>query len=257
MDPTRMLEDKIVLITGAAAGIGRATALLAAREGARLALADIDLQRAEETADLVVQAGGQALALRVDISNASAVGAMVEDTVSHYGRLDHAFNNAGIAQWQCGAAGRKVGELTEEQFAQIMGVNVTGTWLCMRAEIAHMLEQGGGTILNTASVVGSVGRLGSGAYAASKHAIIGLSKSAAIEYADAAIRVNCLCPGFIDTGFLKASRALRGDQLLASVPMRRLGQPEEMAEMAVWLMSDRARYATGSLMTVDGGFMAG
>jgi NAD(P)-dependent dehydrogenase (short-subunit alcohol dehydrogenase family) len=255
-----MLKDKVILVTGAAGGIGRATALAAAREGARVAVADLDLDGARETASQIAQIaqiGREALALRADISLSADVSAMVDAVVQHFGRLDGAFNNAAIAQWQAGAASTKVGDISEEAFARILQVNVTGTWLCMRAELAHMRRDGGGVIVNASSVSGLVGRAGSGAYSASKHAINGLTKTAAIEYAEAGIRVNAVCPGFIDTVFVKSSVATRGDALLASVPMRRLGQPEEVAELVVWLLSDRARYVTGSLQGVDGGFMAG
>ena len=252
-----MLTDKVILITGAAGGIGRATALATAREGARVAVADLDFEGTQETASLIAEAGGTALALRADISVSSDVEAMVGAAVERLGRLDGAFNNAAVAQWQCGAASKKIGEISEEAFARIMQVNVTGTWLCMRAELEHMRQHGGGAIVNASSVSGLVGRAGSGAYSASKHAINGLTKTAAVEYAASAIRVNAVCPGFIDTEFVKSSLATRGDALLASVPMHRLGQPEEVAELVVWLLSDRARYVTGSLQGVDGGFMAG
>ncbi len=252
-----MLKDKVILITGAAGGIGRATAIAAAREGARLALADLNLEGARDTAALVAQSGGEALTVRADIGRAEEVEAMVAATVAHFGRLDGAFNNAALAQWQAGAAATRLADIGEEAFARILQVNVTGTWLCMRAELTHMRLHGGGTIVNCSSVSGLVGRTGSGAYSASKHAINGLTKTAALEYAADHIRVNAVCPGFIDTEFVKSSVATRGEGLLASVPMRRLGQPEEVAEIVVWLLSDRARYVTGSLMGVDGGFMAG
>ncbi|MDR6854933.1 glucose 1-dehydrogenase [Variovorax guangxiensis] len=246
----------MILITGAAGGIGRATALATAREGARVAVADLDFEGTQETASLIAEAGGTALALRADISVSSDVDAMVGAAVERLGRLDGAFNNAAVAQWQCGAASKKIGEISEEAFARIMQINVTGTWLCMRAELEHMRQHGGGAIVNASSVSGLVGRAGSGAYSASKHAINGLTKTAAVEYAATGIRVNAVCPGFIDTVFVKSSLATRGDALLASVPMGRLGQPEEVAELVVWLLSDRARYVTGSLQGVDGGFMA-
>ena len=252
-----MLNDKVILITGAAGGIGRATALATAREGARVAVADLDFEGTQETASLIAEAGGTALALRADISVSSDVDAMVGAAVERLGRLDGAFNNAAVAQWQCGAASKKIGEISEEAFARIMQINVTGTWLCMRAELEHMRRHGGGAIVNTSSVSGLVGRAGSGAYSASKHAINGLTRTAAVEYAPLGIRVNAVCPGFIDTVFVSSSLATRGNALLESVPMRRLGQPDEVAELVVWLLSDRARYVTGSLQGVDGGFMAG
>jgi NAD(P)-dependent dehydrogenase (short-subunit alcohol dehydrogenase family) len=252
-----MLKGKVVLITGAAGGIGRATAVAAASQGAQVAVADLDLEGAQETASLASKAGAASLALRADISKPTEVGSMIAAVIERFGRLDCAVNNAAIAQWQCGAASKKLGEIEVDAFCRIMEINVTGTWLCMRAELEQMCRQGGGVIVNTSSVSGLVGRQGSGAYSASKHAINGLTKTAAIEYAASGIRVNAVCPGFIDTVFVQSSLATRGEKLLESVPMHRLGQPQEVAEMVVWLLSDRASYVTGSLLGVDGGFMAG
>jgi NAD(P)-dependent dehydrogenase (short-subunit alcohol dehydrogenase family) len=222
-----------------------------------LAVADINMEAVAETASLVKAAGGQVLALGADISAAEDVQAMLDSVVRHYGRLDHAFNNAGVAQWQVGAAGKKVAELTEEAWSRVIAINLTGTWLCMRAEIEHMRQHGGGTIVNTASISGLIGMVRSGAYVASKHAIVGLSKSAALDYAEANIRINCVCPGLVDTVFVQAAMADRGEQLMASVPMQRMAQPEEISEMVLWLMSDKSRYVTGGAFPIDGGVMAG
>lgn len=252
-----MLKDKVVLITGAGGGIGRAVAMAAAAQGARLAVADLDLAGARRTADLVTQAGGQALALSADVGEAAQVDAMVTATVERYGRLDGAFNNAGINQQHVGAPGKRLGDIDEDAFAALMRTNVTGTWLCMRAELRHMSAHGGGAIVNTSSIVGLKGRAGSGAYSASKHAINGLTQSAALEYAVAGIRVNAVCPGLIRTEFLQSAITARGEEAMTStVPMRRLGEPDDVAEMVVWLLSDHARYVTGGLHGVDGGFMA-
>jgi len=252
-----MLKDKVLLITGAGAGIGRATALAAAREGALLALSDLKDDAVRETASLVQAAGGVVTAMSADISDAKEVQAIVDAAVHHYGRLDHAFNNAGVAQWQVGAAGCKVAELSEEAFAKIISINLMGTWLCMRAEIEHMRRHGGGAIVNTASISGLMGMVRSGAYVASKHAIIGLSKSAALDYAEANIRINCVCPGFVDTVFVQAAMADRGPQLMASVPMQRMAQPEEISEMVLWLLSSKSGYVTGGAFPIDGGVTAG
>jgi NAD(P)-dependent dehydrogenase (short-subunit alcohol dehydrogenase family) len=247
-----MLKEKVVLITGAAGGIGRATALAAAREGARLALADLNLEGAHDIAAQVKRAGAEALALRADIGKAGEVEAMVADTVAHFGRLDAAFNNAAIPQWAVGAGMKKLGDIEESAFTQIMHTNITGTWLCLGAEVRYMTQHGGGAIVNTSSFVGLVGRAGTGAYSASKHAINGLTRSAALDYAEFNVRVNAVCPGYVDTGFLKT----HGVALDQTVPLRRLAQPEDVAEMVVWLLSDRAGYVTGSLLGVDGGIMA-
>ena len=254
---TPLLKDKVVLITGAAGGIGRATAIAAAREGAQLALADLDSEGTQQTASLVAEAGATAVILPTDISSVHAVELMMKSLMESFGRLDCAFNNAAIAQAQCGAASMRLGEIDEGAFTRIMQVNVVGTWLCMRAEIEHMRQRDGGAIVNASSVSGLVGRSGSGAYCASKHAIVGLTKTAALEYATSGIRVNAVCPGFIDTPFVRSSLATRGAKLLESVPMGRLGHPDEVAQMVIWLFSDRASYVTGSMMGMDGGFMAG
>lgn len=253
-----MLKDKVVLVTGAAGGIGRASAIAAAGQGARLAVADMDLSGAQRTASLIAQGGGEAFALRADISSGADVNSMVAAIAERFGRLDGAFNNAGINQGHVGIAGKKLGEIDEDAFTRIMRTNVMGTWLCMRAELQYMSQQGGGTIVNTSSIVGLRGRAGSGAYSTSKHAINGLTLSAALEYAAAGVRVNAVCPGLIRTEFLQSAIANHGEQaLLASIPLRRLGEPDDVAEMVVWLLSDRSRYVTGGLFGVDGGFMAG
>jgi NAD(P)-dependent dehydrogenase (short-subunit alcohol dehydrogenase family) len=251
-----LLDGKSLLITGAGAGIGRATALLAAREGARLVVADCDAAAAESTAELVRAAGGQASACRADIAISEDVTAMVKHAVTVHGRLDIAFNNAGTSSSRAQAQGRRIGEISEDAWNRIIGTNLTGTWLCMKAEISCM-ESYGGAIVNTASISGLTGAALSGAYVASKHGLIGLTKSAAIEYAVAGIRINCLCPGFTDTTFLPTEHRSSGSPALARIPQGRLGRPEEIAEMAVWLLSDRASYVTGATVTVDGGVLAG
>jgi NAD(P)-dependent dehydrogenase (short-subunit alcohol dehydrogenase family) len=248
-----MLESKVILITGAAGGIGRATAIAAAREGAKLALVDLNLEGAQETASILSGSGAQAFALRADIGNADQVNSMVTATVEHFGRLDAAFNNAAVAQWQVGAGAKKLADIEEAAFVQIMQTNVIGTWLCMRAELQHMSQHGGGAIVNASSFVGLVGRAGTGAYSTSKHAINGLTRSAALDYAASGVRINAVCPGYVDTGFLKA----HGAALETTVPLGRLATPKDVAEMVVWLLSDRAAYVTGSLFGVDGGLMAG
>ncbi len=253
-----MLKDKVVLISGAAAGIGRSTAIAAAAQGAHLVLADIELEGAQQVASQIRKAGGNAMALRADICNATEVDAMVASAVAHFGRLDGAFNNAGINQGHVGMPNRKLADMDEAAFERLMSTNVKGTWLCMRAELQHMSRQGSGNIVNTSSIVGLRGRAGSGAYSTSKHAINGLTLSAALEYADAGIRINAVCPGLIRTDFLRPALDNFGEEtLVGSIPLRRLGEPDDVAEMVVWLLSDHARYVTGSLLGVDGGFMAG
>ena len=241
-----MLDGKSTLITGGGGGIGRATALTFAREGARIAVADLTAEAARETVALVNAAGGQAISLSGDMSRDADVRAMIEAVVGAYGRLDCAFNNAGIAGWQVDAAGKKTAEWSEEAFDRMIAVNLKGVWLCMRHELPQMQAQGGGAIVNTASIAGL----------AAKHGVIGLTKTAAIEYAEANIRVNAVCPGYIRTRMTEPSMQLRGEAILAHTPLKRMGNPEEIAEMVVWLCSERASYVSGAAYNVDGGWMA-
>ncbi len=255
-----MLDGKVALVTGGGGGIGRASALALVREGARVAVADFDAAAARDTVAQINAAGamggGQAITLTGDVTRAEDVRVMVEDTVIAYGRLDCAFNNAGIAGYQVNAVGQKTAEWAEESFDRMIAVNLKGVWLCMKAEIPQMLSQGGGAIVNTASIAGLVGLQTSSAYVAAKHGVIGLTKTAAIEYAEAHIRVNAVCPGFIETRMTEDTIQRRGAAILAGIPFHRLGQPSEIAEMVVWLLSERASYVTGAAYNVDGGWMA-
>jgi len=251
-----LLDGKSALITGGGGGIGRATALVFAREGARVAVADYAAETAAETVGLINANGGQAITLTGDISRANDVRTMLDDTIVAFGRLDCAFNNAGIAGWHVEAAGKKTADWSEEAFDRMIEVNLKGVWLCMRAEIRQMLTQGGGAIVNTASIAGLAGLPTSSAYVAAKHGVVGLTKTAAIEYAEAGIRVNAVCPGYIHTRMTEETMRRRGAAILAQTPLHRMGNPEEIAEMVVWLCSDRASYVTGVAYNVDGGWMA-
>lgn len=250
-----MLEGKVALITGAARGIGRGTALLFAREGARVAVADLSADGVRETAELIVKSGGKATAIVVDVAEPADVSAMMTATLDAYGRLDCAFNNAGINGSLAGVRGKLTADWPEEAFDRLIQVNLKGTWLCMRAELQQMVQQGSGSIVNTASLAGLTGFVSTAAYAASKHGVVGLTKTAAIEYAPK-IRVNCVCPGWINTDMTAQIIGQRAPELLARVPFREVGQPEDVAEMVCWLSSDRARYVAGGAFTVDGGYMA-
>jgi len=251
-----LLDGKSALITGGGGGIGRATALAFAREGARVAVADLKEEAARETVALVNAGGGQAISLSGEVTQDSDVRAMTEAVISTYGRLDCAFNNAGIAGWQVDAAGKKTAEWSEEAFDRMIAVNLKGVWLCMRYELLQMQAQGGGAIVNTGSIAGLAGLPTSSAYVASKHGVIGLTKTAALEYAEANIRVNAVCPGFIKTRMTEDTMRRRGEAILGQVPFGRMGNPEEIAEMVVWLCSERASYVSGAAYNVDGGWMA-
>lgn len=250
----KSLINKVVLITGAGAGIGRATALAFAHAGARLALADVDEDAGTTTANMVQEIGSEALFLRADMSQATDVAQMVQATVAHFGQLDCAFNNAGIE-----GPPTRTADVTETEFDQILAVNLKGVWLCMKYEIQQMLRQGGGVIVNTASVAGLVGAHSMPAYAASKHGVIGLTKTAAVEYARKNIRVNAVCPAVIRTAMV--NRALEvmpqlAEGMIAANPSRRLGEPEEVAAAVLWLCSDAASFTTGAALTIDGGLTA-
>ena len=249
-----MLDGKVSLITGAGSGIGRATARIFAREGARLVLADVADEGGNETLKMVKDAGAQGLYVRCDVANETAVEALVARAVTEYGRLDCAFNNAGI-----GGAGRLTHEYSLAEWNRVMAINLTGVWLCMRAEIAQMLKQKSGVIVNTSSIMGLTGAIRVPAYTAAKHGVAGLTKAAALEYARHGIRINAVCPAPIYTPLLMSAFEKRPDmedRYARSEPMKRIGQPDEVGEAVAWLCSDRASYVTGLPMPVDGGYMA-
>ena len=251
-----LLQGKSALITGGGGGIGRATALAFAREGARVAVVDAAEDSARQTVALVNQTGGQAMSLAGDVTDSAQVQTMIAAVVSAYGRLDCAFNNAGIAGFQVDAAGKRTHEWADESFDRMIAVNLRGVWLCMKHELVQMLQQGGGVIVNTGSIAGLVGLPTSSAYVAAKHGVLGLTKTAAIEYAQDNIRVNAVCPGYIETKMTEDSMRRRGEQILGMVPFRRMGKPEEIAEMVLWLCTERASYVSGACYNVDGGYMA-
>jgi NAD(P)-dependent dehydrogenase (short-subunit alcohol dehydrogenase family) len=251
-----LLEGRSALVTGGASGIGRATALAMVREGARVAVADRSADGAAETVDMINKGGGQAIAIAADVGNEGEVQAMVARTVDAFGRLDCAFNNAGIAPRHVGPAGQRTHEMSRQSFDGMLAVNLTGVFLCMKHEIAHMLGHGGGAIVNTASIAGLVGLPSAANYVAAKHGVVGLTKTAALEYAPDNIRVNCVNPGYIKTPMTDPGMAERYERLMTRVPMHRLGLPEEIAEAVVWLCSDRASFMSGACHVVDGGYYA-
>jgi len=249
-----LLAGRSALVTGAGSGIGRATSLAMAREGARLLVSDLPGCGAQDTAALIVGEGGAAVAFDADVTDEAQVQAMVAAALAAHGRLDCAFNNAGIAAMHVGAGGRRVGDTPREAWDRMLAVNLTGVFLCMKAEIAAMEPTGGGAIVNTASVAGLVGLPGSNAYVVAKHGVVGLTRAAAIDHAATGVRVNAVCPGYIDTPMIGEAMARRGEQILGNVPMRRLGEADEIAQAVVFLCSDRARFMTGTAMPVDGGY---
>jgi NAD(P)-dependent dehydrogenase (short-subunit alcohol dehydrogenase family) len=251
-----LLAGKSALVTGGASGIGRATALAMAREGARVAVADQTEAGAAETVAMVNAAGGQAIAIGTDVSLEDQIQAMVARTVSAFGRLDCAFNNAGIAPRNVGPAGQRTHEMSRQSFDAMLAVNLTGVFLCMKHEIVQMLAQGGGAIVNTASIAGLVGLPMAANYVAAKHGVVGITKTAAMEYARDNIRVNCVNPGYIKTPMTDPTLAERYELLMTKVPMNRLGVPEEIAEAVVWMCSDKASFMTGASHIIDGGYYA-
>jgi NAD(P)-dependent dehydrogenase (short-subunit alcohol dehydrogenase family) len=254
---TRNLEGKSALVTGGASGIGRATALAFAREGARVAVADILEEAAQSTVTEIEAMGGQALAIACDVTDDDAVKAMIAATVDAYGSLDCAFNNAGIAPYQVNAGGQKIADVAPEAWRRLIDVNLTGVWLCLRHEVAQMRAQGsGGVIINTASILGLVGSATSSAYGAAKHGVVGLTKTAAADHAEDNIRVNAVCPGYIETPMTEETMRRRGGRILARVPMARMGKAGEIAEAVVWLCSPKASFVTGVSWAVDGGYTA-
>ncbi|GEC56629.1 NAD(P)-dependent dehydrogenase (short-subunit alcohol dehydrogenase family) [Bradyrhizobium japonicum] len=252
-----ILDGKAALVTGGGSGIGRATAIAMAREGARVAVSDLSMDGIEETVALINAAGGQSIAIQGDVTDEADVANMVARTVSAFGRIDCAFNNAGVAGRSVGPPGQRIHELTQASVAKMFSVNLMGVFLCLKYEIAQMLKQGGGgAIVNTASIAGLVGLATSGHYVATKHGVVGLTKSAAIEYAQDGIRVNCVNPGYIKTPMTRETMDERYDEIIAKVPVRRLGVPEEIAEAVVWMCSDKASFMTGASHVVDGGYSA-
>ena len=248
------LEGKVALVTGASSGIGRAAALAFSREGAKVVTADVDVEGGMETVRTIQDAGGEAVFVRSDVSKAAEVEALISKSVETYGRLDCAYNNAGIE----GTMG-PTADCTEENWDRVIGTNLKGMWLCMKYEIPEMLTRGSGAIVNVSSIAGLVGIQGRPAYAASKHGVAGLTKAAALEYAQAGIRINAVCPGIIRTPMLERPLAQRPEleaTLIAQVPVGRIGTPEEIAEAVVWLCSDAASFVTGHTMMVDGGYVA-
>lgn len=249
-------EGRVALVTGGSSGIGRSSAIAFAREGAKVIIGDIATKGGEETVNMIRGSGGEAFFIQADVSNSVEVQAMVNKAIEVYGSLDCAFNNAGIG----GSLFTPTADYKEDIWDRVMAINLRGVWLCMKHEIRQMLSQGGGVIVNTSSSAGLVGSQFAGAaYCASKHGVLGLTKTAAIEYARYGIRVNAVCPAMIQTPMrddLLRDDLQREAQILARLPTGRWGTAEEVAEAVVWLCSEAASFVTGHAMAVDGGFVA-
>jgi NAD(P)-dependent dehydrogenase (short-subunit alcohol dehydrogenase family) len=252
---TAELDGKVGLVTGGTSGIGRETAVLFAKAGAKVVVAGRREAEGQETVELIRAGGGDALFVKADVSKASEVEALVKKTVENFGRLDVAFNNAGIeGVWV------PIVRQSEEDWDRTIDINLKGVWLCLKYEIRQMLRQGGGgAIVNMSSVTGLIGSASAAAYSASKHGVIGLTKSAALENAKGGIRVNAVCPAVIETPM--AERIFGAPQVhkfvLSCHPIGRFGRPMEVAEAVVWMCSDSASFMTGQSMVLDGGFLAG
>lgn len=249
----KIFKDKVALVTGAASGIGKASALYFAEHGAKVLVSDHNPE-GEQVAREIVQNGAQAIFQKCDVSNAEQVKEMIQTCVENFGRIDIAYNNAGVE----GHSG-KIHELSEEEWDQVIDVNLKGVWLCMKYEIPEMLKTGGGNIVNCSSVAGKIGMSGIAPYVASKHGVIALTKTAALEYAQSNIRVNAVCPGVIQTPMV--DRYIHGDkeaasELMASEPIGRFGKPEEVAQTVGWLCSRESSFITGDAVNIDGGWLA-
>jgi NAD(P)-dependent dehydrogenase (short-subunit alcohol dehydrogenase family) len=254
----RRFENKVCYVTGAGSGIGKATALSFAREGGKVVVCDINEANAKITASEILAMGGEAIAIAVNIGNRDEVENSVIETVKHFGRLDAAVNCAGIA----GPVSMKLHEYPDEFWHQQLNVNLTGTWWCMKFQIAQMLKNGGGNIVLLSSAAGLIGQPENSPYAASKHGVVGLTKTAAIEYATDNIRVNSICPTAIETPMIMYGRRKLAEnpealqQAINHQRMKRMGQPQEIADIALWLCSEQSSFITGSSIKADGGALA-
>jgi NAD(P)-dependent dehydrogenase (short-subunit alcohol dehydrogenase family) len=247
------IQDAVAIVTGASSGIGRAAAERFAEEGARVVAADVGVEGGEETVRAIRDAGGEATFVETDVSESDDVAEMVNEAVTRYGGLDFAFNNAGIE-----GENDPTADQPADNWERVIDVNLKGVFLGMQAELSAMLDSGGGAIVNTSSIAGEVGFRGISPYVASKHGVIGLTKTAALEYGTEGVRVNAICPGVIRTPMVERSAEDDPEmieQVSAATPIGRIGEPEEIGDAAVWLCSDDASFVTGEAMVIDGGYV--
>ncbi len=245
------LHDKVIFITGGTSGIGKASAIEAAKEGATVVVTDLANAQHEATIQEIAALGGKTLFVPIDVADASSVKHAIETTVKTFGRLDVGLNNAGI-----GFSGKSVAETSEEEYLRVININLNGVFYCMKYELQQFLQQGGGTVINMASVLGTVGQAGSAPYVTAKHGVLGLTKSAALEFGPLHIRVVAICPGYVDTPIIAAANEQHRQELRNRHALKRLATPQEIAKTFVWLASDDASFVTGSAILVDGGYTA-
>lgn len=247
----KIFENKVALVTGGSSGIGEATANLYAQLGAKVVVSDINEKAGKEVVNTIKQSKGEAAFIKADVSNAEECKKLIEQTVKQYGKLDIAFNNAGI-----GGEMNAVADMSVEGWLKVIDVNLNSVFYCMKYEIAEMLKQGNGVIVNMSSILGQVAFANSAAYVAAKHGVVGLSQNAAVEYAQHGIRINAIGPAFINTPLLSALSEEVKQVLIKMHPMGRLGEANEVASLVIWLSSDKASFVTGSYYAIDGGYLA-
>ncbi|MGG5600681.1 MULTISPECIES: SDR family oxidoreductase [unclassified Myroides] len=246
-------ENKVVFITGAGGGIGRETALAFAREGASVVATDISEKANQETAKLIEDEGGKVLAVTVDVTDSKSIQEALNQTIAKYGKLDFAFNNAGVENKV-----EPLHEVDEEEFKRVVNIDLTGVFLCMKYQLPLLLKNGSGSIVNTASIAGVTGFTGGASYGAAKHGVIGLTKTAALDYAAKGIRVNAICPSVVETEMIKRyNKDGSMDALKANLPIGRFGRVEEIAAAVLWLCSDESEFIVGQSLILDGGQLAG
>lgn len=245
------MKNKVAIVTGASSGIGRSAALMYAREGAAVIVSDVNKEGGKETVDMIIKAGGKAVFEFADVANPKDCENLANSAIKHFGRLDYACNNAGI-----GGEQNLTADYSLEGWKQVIDINLNGVFYCMKYQIPLMLKNVGGSIVNMSSILGQVSFAGAPAYVAAKHALQGLTKNAAVEYGSQGIRVNAIGPAFIKTPLLNALDDATLDMLVQLHPIGRLGEPEEVAELVIWLSSDKASFVTGSYYAVDGGYLS-